>query len=449
MLRSIRQAIEWIRLAITQPIGQLTAMQASIRHWFEVLRYCTRHLGEDQAPVLAAALAFRVLFGLVPMLVVVTVVSRSFLQDDFPSFVGSIISRLGLASVSLSADTEGGASNLGTWMEGLVANASHVNLAALGWVGFGVVAFSALWVLVTIEDGFNRIYRAPRGRSWLKRLMVYWFLLTFPALLGGVLPYLTGGVASIKAGLPDWNWAGSLIDIAAGGFFSWTLLVMAYLWVPNTRVEVKPAMTGALVAAILIESAKHLLGIYTTHALTLNKLYGSLGLIPLFMFWMYLMWVFVLFGLEVASIMQTLRGRGVEVLSSVNGGGRLFSPSVAIQVVTRVENGFDSGRPPSREELSNELGMEPDVMNRLIERLVEAEVLARLDASDRITLARPAASIDLERVLEIGFEMAEGSTGAEDPILDRLRKAQHDALHGFRLSDVGSDDPGLSDSRIT
>ena len=158
MLRSIRQAIEWLRLAVTEPIGQLTAMQASIRRWFEVLRYCVRHLGEDQAPVLAAALAFRVLFGLVPMLVVITVVSRSVLQDEFPAFVGSIIDRLGLGSVSLSADTEGAASNLGTWMQDLVASASHVNLAALGWVGFGVVIYSALWVLVTIEDGFNRVF---------------------------------------------------------------------------------------------------------------------------------------------------------------------------------------------------------------------------------------------------------------------------------------------------
>ena len=147
MLRQIRQSIEWVRLAVTQPIGQLTAMQASIRRWFEVLRYCARHLGEDQAPVLAAALAFRVLFGLVPVLVVVTVVSRSVLQEGFPSFVRSIIERLGLGSVSLAADTDGQASNLGTWMEGLVANASHVNLSALGWVGFGVVIFSALWVL--------------------------------------------------------------------------------------------------------------------------------------------------------------------------------------------------------------------------------------------------------------------------------------------------------------
>lgn len=434
MLRSIRQAIEWLRLAVTEPIGQLTAMQASIRRWFEVLRYCVRHLGEDQAPVLAAALAFRVLFGLVPMLVVVTVVSRSVLQDQFPAFVGSIIDRLGLGSVSLSANTDGAASNLGTWMQDLVASASHVNLAALGWVGFGVVIYSALWVLVTIEDGFNRIYRAPSGRSWLRRLLVYWFLLTFPAALGGVLPYFTGGVSAFKDQMPDWAWLDTTIDIGAAGIFTWLLLLMAYLWVPNTRVEVKPAMAGALVAAILIEGAKHLLGVYTTHALTLNKLYGSLGLIPLFMFWMYLMWVFVLFGLEVSSIIQTLRGRAVGVLASGDTNTRLVAPSIGIQVIQKVADGFDAGRPTNQDELTNDLGLDPELARRLVDRLARAGFLSRLDPPDRITLARPAASINLEEVLRIGFEIADGPAGAADPIVERLRKAQESALEGVRLT---------------
>lgn len=434
MLQSIRNAIDWLKLAITEPIGQLTTMQASIRRWFEVLRYCARHLGEDQAPVLAAALAFRVLFGLVPVLVVITVVSRSVLQESFPGFIRSIIDRLGLGEVSLSANTGEAASNLGTWLEELVAGASHVNLAALGWVGFGVVIFSALWVLVTIEEGFNRIYRAPKGRSWLKRLLVYWFLLTFPAALGGVLPFLTGGVASVKGVLPDWNWLGTTIDLGAGFFFTWLLLSMAYLWVPNTRVEVKPAMVGALVGAILIESARNLLGVYTTHALTLNQLYGSLGLIPLFMFWMYLMWVFVLFGLEVSAIIQVLRGRGVEVLVRGDGEHRLVEPAVAIGLVEKVAEGFDEGRTVQVDELAAELAIDPELARRLADRLVLVGILARSEQPPGISLARPAESIDLDAVLRIGFELADGPTGVSDPVLARLREAQTAAIRELRLA---------------
>ncbi len=185
MIKTLLQTFEWLRLAVTQPMGQLTAMQRQIRRWLEVLRYCGRHLSEDRAPVLAAALSFRTLFGLVPVLVVATVIARSFLKDEFPNFVRNIITELGLAEVSLGGTEGVSGKDLGSWLEGLVANASSVDLSTLGWVGFVVVAFSAIWVLVTIEEGFNRSYRAPHGRTWLKRLMIYWFLLTFPAVLIG------------------------------------------------------------------------------------------------------------------------------------------------------------------------------------------------------------------------------------------------------------------------
>jgi len=439
MLKSIRTAIEsaidWARLAITQPIGQLSAMQRTARHWFEVLRYCARHLGEDKAPVLAAALSFRVLFGLVPMLVVATVVSRSVLQDRFPAFVRSIIDELGLGEVSLAASSSDAPSNLGTWMEELVSGASSVNLAALGWVGFVVVAFSALWVLVTIEDGFNHIYRAPGGRSWLRRLLVYWFLLTFPTVLLGAIPVVAARLDALQSTLPEGGSLATLLDLAVGTGTTWLLLAMAYLWVPNTRVEVRPALIGAFVGAVLIEAAKHLLGIYTTHALTLNKLYGSLGLIPLFMFWMYLMWMFVLFGLEIASIIQTLRGRGVDVLVGTEGEETRIEPAIVIRLVRRIAAGFEAGRPATVEDLVQTFRLDTGVVRSLIQRLERAGMVVRLEDPDRITLARPAESIDLEEVLAIGFEAAAVGPGDDDPLAGRLRRAQQDAIRGLRLAD--------------
>lgn len=434
MLSTIRRTIHWARLAITEPVGQLTAMQRTIRHWFEVLRYCARHLGEDKAPVLAAALSFRVLFGLVPMLVVATVVSRSVLQDRFPAFVRSIIDELGLGGVSLAASADGQASNLGTWMEELVSGASSVNLAALGWVGFAVVAFSALWVLVTIEDGFNHIYRAPGGRSWLRRLLVYWFLLTFPTVLLGAIPVIAARFEAVQAALPEGGLLTTLVDLAAGTAVTWLLLVMAYLWVPNTRVEVRPAVIGALVGAFLIEAAKHLLGVYTTHALTLNKLYGSLGLIPLFMFWMYLMWMFVLFGLEVASIIQTLRGRGIEVLVDGNEGAARLDASAVVRVVRTIADGFSEGRATSIDDLVQAHRLETGAVRRLVGRLEQAGIVARLEDPDRIVLARPADSIEMAQVLRVGFE-AVGTISLDDPLATKLRNAQEEAVRGLRLND--------------
>jgi membrane protein len=368
------------------------------------------------------------------MLVVATVVSRSVLQDRFPAFVRSIIDELGLGEVSLAAMTSEAPSNLGTWMEELVAGAGSVNLAALGWVGFAVVAFSALWVLVTIEDGFNHIYRAPGGRSWLRRLLVYWFLLTFPTLLLGAIPVVAARLDALQSTLPEGGALATLLDLAIGTGTTWLLLTMAYLWVPNTRVQVRPALIGAFVGAVLIEAAKHLLGVYTTHALTLNKLYGSLGLIPLFMFWMYLMWMFVLFGLEIASIIQTLRGRGIDVLVEADGDQVRIEPSVMIRLVRRVAEGFEAGRPTSVEDLVQSFRLETGVVRGLVLRLERAGMVVRLEDPDRLTLARPADAIDLEEVLALGFDVADLGSD-DDALAHRLRRAQQEAIRGLRLAD--------------
>ena len=438
MIDKLRQTIDWIRLAVTEPVGQLTSMQRSIRRGLEVLRYCARHLGEDKAPVLAAALSFRVLFGLVPMLVVATVVTRSVLQDRFPAFVRSAIEELGLGGIRLAPTAGSQGDDLGTWLEGLVANAGSVNLAALGWVGFAVVAFSAMWVLVTIENGFNHIYRAPTGRSWLRRLLIYWFLLTFPTALLGVVPAVTNELVSLKTLLPDWPWLLGTIDLVAGTAVIWLLLLMAYLWVPNTRVEVRPAMIGALVAAILIEAAKNLLGVYTTHALTLNRLYGSLGLIPLFMFWMYLMWVFVLFGLEVSTIIQTLRGRGVEVLSTEDRHEGLVDPAIAISVLREAGESFGRGEPIRTESVSTELGLDPQLARAILNGLERQGILVRLERIDEFQLARPLEDIDPSEALAIGFKLADGSGTRADPLLDRLRTAQTRAIERLRFDAPGT-----------
>ena len=71
-------------------------------------------------------------------------------------------------------------------------------------------------------------------------------------------------------------------------------------------------MFGAFMAAVLLAIGRHVLGAYLENAVSISQLYGSLGLIPLFMFWVYLMWLVILFGLEVSATLQMLHGRTLD-----------------------------------------------------------------------------------------------------------------------------------------
>ena len=218
-----RLGFEWLRQAASEPRKNLDDVQRRVRHGFDTARYCLRHLDEDRAPQMAASLAFRTLFGILPVLVVITVAARNILGDNFNRTIDTLIEELGLNEIkiippTLDAEAPQAPVGLGEWVDGFVATASSINLAGLGWIGMAVVTFSAVWVMVTIENSFNVIYRARSGRSWTRRLLVYWCVLTFGPVMLGVIPWLSGNLSAVVSTLPRWQWLAVSID--AGSSFS-------------------------------------------------------------------------------------------------------------------------------------------------------------------------------------------------------------------------------------
>ena len=64
------------------------------------------------------------------------------------------------------------------------------------------------------------------------------------------------------------------------------------------------ALSGALVAGTLWEGAKFGFDSYVQYFSTLTQLYGSLGIIPVFLLWLYFTWILVLYGAEVAYLVK-------------------------------------------------------------------------------------------------------------------------------------------------
>ena len=190
-----------------------------ISEWIHLGKFCLAHLAEARAAQMAAALSFRMLFGILPVLVVGTLVVKSVMGEEFPIFVTRMIEAAGMDGVSLVRPdvSDGGTTTvpLGSWVNEMVAYAASLNLAAIGWIGVGTVAFSAIWLLVAIEESFNIVCRAPRGRAWMRRVLVYWFLLTFGPLalrapveskwysLGPDPPWHVGAAASSVSSPPQ------------------------------------------------------------------------------------------------------------------------------------------------------------------------------------------------------------------------------------------------------
>ena len=68
MIHKLTQAmIRWMSRVITQPRDELDRWQRAARFAYDLAIYGGRQLRHDRAPQMAAALAFRTLFALVPL----------------------------------------------------------------------------------------------------------------------------------------------------------------------------------------------------------------------------------------------------------------------------------------------------------------------------------------------------------------------------------------------
>jgi membrane protein len=435
----LRESIEWIRTALTDPVAQLSRWQKSIRHAYRVGRFSVRHLSEDRASQMAATLSFRMLFGLLPVLVVATVVAKSVLGDRLPEIVERAVNALGMDGVQLVLPASVGETakpvSLGVWASELVAYAASFDLSTLGWIGFGVVAFSAIWVLVTIETCFNEICRAPKARSWWARIPIYWFALTFGPIALAVLPILNSRVGEAMREVADFGGWTHVVSGVVDFLLVWAFWFAAYLWVPNTRMQAKPVLVGAFVTAVLLMLGRSFLGLYLRNAFSLSGLYGSLGLVPLFMFWTYLMWMFVLLGLQVASLLQALRHRRIEDLEEEAGRTDFVDPTRILSVMEYAARRFEAGESLETDDAAATLSLPPGAVARMVEALVAKGYLHRIEGGESYTLSRPPSQIAAEELVDLGFSLADRGQVA-DGWLARARDAQRRLAAGASLAAI-------------
>jgi len=255
-----------------------------------------RHFGEDRLFDEAASLSYTSLLSMVPLLAVVFGVASAFpvfqqwsqqLQDFvFTNFVPAF------------------GDQIQTYLVGFLDSVSKLTLP-----GMLVLILTALLLMIRIERAFNVIWRVPTARSIRNRVVMYWAVLTLgPLMLGAaaalsaqpVFEQLAQGVTTHS------NWRGL-------GIFSlsWLAFTFTFLLVPNRRVQFAHALVGALLSAILFGLAKQAFVIFVTKA-SFSVIYGALATIPIFLFWLYLVWIVVLLGASLAASLTTFNDRRVE-----------------------------------------------------------------------------------------------------------------------------------------
>ncbi|WP_430390976.1 YihY family inner membrane protein [Dyella sp. 20L07] len=246
---------------------------------------------DDKCFETAGALSYTTLVSLVPLIVASLAIFAA-----FPAFADA---RGTLVEFVFSNFVPAAGERVQEYLNGFADNASK-----LTGISVLVMFFSALSMMVSIEDRLNRIWRVRRQRGWVSRVLLYWAALT----LGPVL--VVGGLAlaSYATALPMLNDAADQLGLRqrlVGTLpFIVTLLTLTlmYMVVPNRRVRWQDATIGALLGAVLFEIARWGFAHFIHHAHTYQQVYGAaLAAIPIFLLWIYLSWVIVILSASVAA----------------------------------------------------------------------------------------------------------------------------------------------------
>ena len=317
---------------------------------------------------------------------------------------------------------------------------SSIDFASIGVFGLLLFIYAAVALADSTEDIFNRIYDAPKQRPIHIRVAIHWSIITLGSGLLALSLYMSGQVVAwfgtIGAGT---NVVGVLSHFLAF-LASWVLLFLLYALMPNTHVSVQAAGAGALVAALLWEAAKLGFQVYVTTAVPYDAIYGSIGLIPLFLFWIYVTWLIVLFGLILTYTLQTLRGshdvRGGLAETDLPHG----DPDWMLPIMSEVAAAFERGQLLDHQQLADRLGLASRVTHEMVDCLVEAQMLRRVSGGagvdDSLTLARPAEKIALCEILTVAHQAGPINNHPAWKTLSDLREAEQHAAEGKTLADV-------------
>ncbi|MGD8383886.1 MAG: YihY family inner membrane protein [Lysobacterales bacterium] len=254
-----------------------------------------QHFREDRLFDEAASMSYTSLLSMVPLLAVVFGVASAFpvfeqWSDRLRAFV---------LSNFVPASGEQVQAYLASFLD---------SVGGLTLPGTLLLIVTALLLMVRIERAFNQIWRVPSARSFRNRVAMYWAVLTLgPLALGaaaalGAQP-LFETLARGAGGSGPWRLLGVFV-------LSWLAFTLVFLLVPNRRVQFSHAAVGGLLSAFLFSLAKKGFVVFVSKA-SFNVIYGTLATIPIFLFWLYVVWVVVLLGASLAASLTTFKDRTV------------------------------------------------------------------------------------------------------------------------------------------
>ena len=419
-----------------------------------------REMNKNELTLRSAALTYTILLSLVPVLAMSTAVVKGLgggnqLREVAYTYIATLEEN-GLPIHRRQFDTLDGSSTISEQQQsGLTSHlrgaidqlfdyVDKTNFATLGSLGVAGIFVSVILVFGNIELALNAIWNVHKSRSIMRKIADYLMLIVLMpisinvALAAGA--FLTSPtLASEFQLLIPFAWLQTLVlklvPIAAIALTFYAI----YIFFPNTKVHTIPALSGAVLAAILWFFVQNTYIRLQIGVSNYNAIYGSFATLPLFLVWMYLGWLFVLAGAQVAYACQHLYSYRL-VPTSAEPAQQL---SAALDIMEKLQNSHAKGQPLIREDLEPFHAVYSSVLvEEVTDKLVASELLHISSSTGCLLPAGPAEALGHGPVIEaiFGTETPEtpGGSATKTALMNIVHSSTGLQTHGGRKTGPGN-----------
>jgi membrane protein len=414
-------------------LSDLTRFRRLLHSGLKISVMVARDFIQNLVKLQAMALAFKTLLSLAPLLAVVFSLLKAFgVHNRMEPALAEALAPLGDKGAEITAH--------------LIGFVNKMSAGALGSVGLVTLFITVLSLMGTIEEAFNYIWRVKSPRKLARRFSDY-----LSALLVG--PVLVFAAVTITATLQNNAIVQSLLSLQALGavvlfllrlvpyLTLWGAFTFVYMFIPNTRVRLRSALVGGLVAAILWQTVGWGFAVFVASSTRYYVIYSSFAILLLFLLWLHIGWVIVLLGAQVAYAHQHVHFfLGDRELLAQTPAGR---EKLALHMMLLIGRNFYQGRDPLNvAEIAAQLRLPAGVVKEFMAMFAELKLVLPLAEEDTYALARDPQTIGVKEILDCvrnsgRSAKAQGYASKEEGVInDILRGVDHataKALEGKNL----------------
>ncbi|HEV3179461.1 MAG TPA: YihY/virulence factor BrkB family protein [Steroidobacteraceae bacterium] len=389
-----------------------------------LLRYpyaVVRDLARGEINLRAMGLVYTTLLSLIPLLAFSFAILKSFGgHRDLEPIVYEFFRPVGgAAATELTAR--------------VVQFANHVSSGVVGSVGLALLAWTLLGTIKKVEDSFNFLWHVEQPRSFARRVAEYsTLLIAGPVLLVGFIGLSHAALNSAPVQevvhLPLLQRLRGSSIILAPYVMVTAFFTALYMMVPNTRVQWRAALTGAVAAGILWAAIGKMFTAFVVYSARLTIVYAGFAFVVTALVWTYFGWLILLAGAQLSFYVQNPVYLRLGLQQLRLSGEEL--EQLALKLMYFVgRTHVAGGRRWSVNRLADELGLPGVAVAQMAATLERAGLLIVTD-DDELLPARDISRIGVYEILQIARSQRSGHVAPRNlpvPPVDRVVAALDEA----------------------